>query len=55
MKSTEEPNLVEELSRMECEPLVSTEKKLISYSIALGVVLLVVLYWVSTTFFTGQP
>ena len=55
MKSTEEPNLVEELSRMEWEPLVTIEKKLIGYSIALGIVLLAVLYWVSTAFFTVQP
>jgi len=55
MQTKEEPNLVEELSRMEWEPLVATEKKLIGYSIALGIVLLAVLYWVSTAFFSVQP
>ncbi|MBP1595258.1 MAG: hypothetical protein H6Q05_635 [Acidobacteria bacterium] len=55
MQTKEEPNLVEELSRMEWEPLVAAEKKLIGYSIALGVVLLAVLYWVSTAFFSVQP
>jgi hypothetical protein len=45
------PKFSEELEKMEYEPLLPVEKKLISYSIAIGVVLLFVLYWVSATFF----
>jgi len=41
----------EELSQMEWEPLMPIEKKLIAWSISLGVVLLFVLYFVSAEFF----
>ena len=47
----EKPKLVEELAKMQEEPLLPVEKKLIGYSLILGVVLLVVLAWVSKTFF----
>lgn len=47
----EEPKLAEELQRMEYEPLLPVEKKLIVWSIILGVVLIAVLVWVSNTFF----
>jgi hypothetical protein len=47
----EKPKLAEELKKMEYEPLLPVEKKLIGWSIGLGTVLLVVLYWVSVTFF----
>ena len=47
----EKTTLVSELSRMEYEPLLPVEKKLISWSIALGVVGLGILVWVSHTFF----
>ncbi|MGE4535469.1 MAG: hypothetical protein AB7D37_00175 [Desulfovibrio sp.] len=43
----------EELSQMEWEPLMPIEKKLIAWSISLGVVLLFVLYFVSAEFFPG--
>jgi len=43
----------EELSKMEWEPLLPIEKKLIGWSISLGVVLLFVLYFVSAEFFPG--
>ncbi|UJX41056.1 hypothetical protein K9F62_20640 [Desulfovibrio sp. JY] len=43
----------EELSQMEWEPLLPIEKKLIAWSISLGVVLLFVLYFVSAEFFPG--
>lgn len=43
--------IAEEMQKMEYEPLLPIEKKLISWSIAIGVVSLVVLYWVSATFF----
>jgi hypothetical protein len=51
---TEEHKLVEELQRMEVEPLLPVEKKLIGWSIGLGIILLVILIWVSYTFFPGQ-
>jgi hypothetical protein len=41
----------EELQKMEYEPLLPVEKKLVGWSIGIGVVLLFVLYWVSSTFF----
>jgi hypothetical protein len=47
----EKPKLSEELKKMEYEPLLPVEKKLIGWSIGLGVGLLVILYWVSITFF----
>ena len=49
----EEPKLAEELKRMEYEPLLPVEKKLISYSLIIGAVLLGILVWVSYTFFPG--
>jgi hypothetical protein len=39
------------MEKMEYEPLLPIEKKLIGWSIALGVVLLGALTWVSYTFF----
>ena len=51
----EQPKLSEELKKMEWEPLLPVEKKLIGYSLILGVVLLGILVWVSYTFFpTGH-
>jgi hypothetical protein len=47
----EEPKLAEELKKMEYEPLLPVEKKLISYSLILGTVLLGFLVWISYTFF----
>jgi len=46
--------LVTEIKRMEKEPLLPVEKKLIGWSIGIGVVLLLILVWVSRTFFPGQ-
>ncbi len=43
--------LVDELKGMEREPLLPIEKKLIGWSIGLGVGLLGLLVWVSYTFF----
>ncbi len=51
----EQPKLAEELKKMEWEPLLPVEKKLIGYSLILGAVLLGILVWVSYTFFpTGH-
>ena len=49
----EEPKLVDELKKMEYEPLLPVEKKLIGWCIGLGVGLLAILVWVSYTFFPG--
>jgi hypothetical protein len=48
---SEEPKLTEELAKMPYEPLLPIEKKLIVWSISLGVVLLGVLIWVDQAFF----
>ena len=50
----EEPKLAEELKKMQYEPLLPVEKKLIGWSIGLGAGLLFILYWISITFFPGQ-
>jgi hypothetical protein len=47
----EETKLADELKKMEYEPLLPIEKKLIGWSIGLGIILLGILIWVSTTFF----
>ncbi len=43
----------EELQRMEYEPLLPVEKKLIAWSIGLGIGLLALLLWISHAFFPG--
>ncbi len=47
----EQPKIAEELQKMAWEPLLPVEKKLIAWSLGLGVVLLGILVWVSYTFF----
>ncbi|MGD0400764.1 MAG: hypothetical protein ABSC04_17840 [Syntrophobacteraceae bacterium] len=49
----EQSKLADELKTMQYEPLLPVEKKLIGWSIALGVALLGILVWVSYTFFPG--
>jgi len=46
--------LIDELQKMEYEPLLPVEKKLISWSLIIGVVSLGFLYWLSVTFFPGS-
>ena len=46
-----EPKIAEELKKMEYEPLLPIEKKLIIGSIALGLILLLILVFVSHEFF----
>jgi hypothetical protein len=48
-----EARLIDELQKMEYEPLLPVEKQLISWSIIIGVVALGFLYWLSVTFFPG--
>ena len=47
----DEPKLSEELKKMEWEPLLDVEKRLIAWSLVLGVGLIGLLVWVSHTFF----
>jgi hypothetical protein len=47
----DQPKISEEMKKMEYEPLLPVELTLIKWSIGIGVVSLVVLYWVSATFF----
>ena len=47
----EKPKVGDELRAMPYEPLLPVEKKLIGWSLGIGVVLLVVLVIVSRTFF----
>ena len=54
VQAEEEPRLVTELQKMEYEPLLPVEKKLITYSIGLGIILLILFVWISYTFFPGQ-
>ena len=49
----DKPNLSEELKQMEYEPLLPVEKKLIGWSLTLGIVLLGLLIWISNKFFPG--
>lgn len=45
------PKLADELRKMQYEPLLPIEKKLIAWSLGLGLLLIVLLVWISTTFF----
>ena len=49
-----EAKLIDELQKMEYEPLLPVEKRLIVWSLVLGVTLLGILVWVSARFFPGQ-
>ncbi len=50
---SQDPKFAEEIKKMEHEPLLPVEKKLIGWSLALGVLLLGLLVWVSGRFFPG--
>jgi hypothetical protein len=41
----DKPRIGEEIRKMEAEPLLPVEKKLIAWSLILGVVLLAILVW----------
>ena len=47
----QQPKISEELQKMPYEPLLPVEKKLIGWSLGLGIVLLVILVFISYTFF----
>lgn len=46
--------LADELKKMEWEPLLPVEKKLIIWSLSIGVLSLALLVWVSYTFFPAH-
>jgi hypothetical protein len=46
----EEPKIAEEIQKMPYEPLLPIEKKLIGWSLGLGIVLLIVLFAVARLF-----
>jgi len=48
------PKLAEEMGKMAREPLLPIEKRLILWSVLLGVGLLGILTWISYRFFPGQ-
>ena len=47
------PKLVDELEKMQYEPLLPVEKRLIAWSLGIGVALLGLLLWISRVFFPG--
>jgi uncharacterized membrane protein YvbJ len=49
-----ETKISEELEKMEYEEMLPVEKKLILWSIAVGIILLGILIWVSYTFFPPE-
>ena len=49
------PSLAEELAAIPYEPLLPAEKKLIAYSLLLGILLLGILLGVSSMFFPVAP
>jgi len=49
----EQPKVGEEMRKMAYEPLLPVEKRLIAWSFGLGVVLLVILVFVSHVFIKG--
>jgi hypothetical protein len=51
MQPVEEPKLSEELEKMPYEPLLPIEKKLVLWSVLLGLFLLGALLWLSQTLF----
>ena len=51
---TEDTKIADEMKKMEHEPLLPVEKKLIGYSLALGIILLGILVWINYTFFSVQ-
>jgi hypothetical protein len=54
-KPMAETGFRQEVRKMEVEPLLPVEKRLIVWSLILGAIGLVVLVWVSYTFFPATP
>ena len=53
MNEEVEVKIIEEMEKMKYEPLLPVEKKLISYSIILGVGMLGILIFISYRYFPG--
>ena len=51
---TQPSRIGDELRRLEHEPFLEVEKKLVGWSLITGLVLLVVLVWISYRFFPAQ-
>ncbi len=49
----DDPKIADELKKMKWEPILPVEKKLVAYSLALGLGLIGLLVWLSHTYF--QP
>jgi hypothetical protein len=49
----QQPKVADEMAQIPYEPFMPVEKKLVAWSLGLGAVLLVVLVWLSYSFFTG--
>jgi len=49
----QQPKVADEIAKIPYEPFEPVERKLVAWSLGLGVVLLVLLVWVSYTFFGG--
>ena len=50
---SDDPKLSDEIRRMQQEPLLPVEKRLILWSLGLGVGLLGLFLWISNKFFPG--
>ncbi|MGA8557881.1 MAG: hypothetical protein WB685_00445 [Pseudolabrys sp.] len=53
MQQQQQPKLADEMRKMHAEPLLPIEKKLIAWSLGLGIVLLIVLVAISRIFIHG--
>ena len=51
MEQLNDLKFAEEIKKMEYEPLDATEKRLVAWSLGIGVTLLVVFYFASNVFF----
>ena len=47
----QQPKIAQEMQKMPDEPLLPVEKKLIGWSLGLGIVLMIVLIWISRAYF----
>ena len=53
MEQQQQSQAAEEMKKMEYEPLLPAEMSLIRWSIGIGIVALVALYWLSRVLFPG--
>ncbi len=49
----QQPKIAQEMAQSVCEPFEPVERKLVTWSLVLGAILLVLLVWVSYAFFTA--